>query len=77
MANCKTEYRINKKGCEFFRTANFEEAKAKLDELSAKRPGVFSIQSRSCRCNKYGVMETVATVTKNGIEYVPSWDTWK
>ena len=51
------EYRLNKKGAECFRTADREEATAKLAELSAKRPWIYTMQSRSCRLNRYGVRE--------------------
>ena len=53
----RTEYRINKKGCEMFRTSDYQKAKEKLDSLSAKRPGIYTMQSRSCRCNKYGTLD--------------------
>lgn len=48
------EYRINKKGAECFRTVDREEAISKLHELQAKRPGVYTMQSRTRRENKYG-----------------------
>ena len=51
------QYRINKKGCECFRTGSREEAEAKLAELSAKRPGIYTMQRRYVRCNRYGVEE--------------------
>lgn len=50
----RTEYRINKKGAECFRTSDREEAYSRLAELQAKRPGVYTIQSRYRRENKYG-----------------------
>lgn len=52
------EYRINKKGAECFRTRNHEEAKARLEELNAKRPGIYTMQSRSARLDRHGVAET-------------------
>lgn len=58
MTKERYEYRINKKGCECFRFSNFEQAREKMDELSAKRPGIYTMQSRTCRANKYGVLET-------------------
>ena len=48
------QYRINKKGAECFRTGDLEEAKAKLAELSAKRPGIYTMQSRSTILDRYG-----------------------
>ena len=48
------QYRINKKGAECFRTGNYEEAQAKLAELSAKRPGIYTMQKRSARLDRYG-----------------------
>lgn len=51
------QYRINKKGAECFRTGDYEEARAKYDELSAKRPGIYTMQQRSTRLNRYGVEE--------------------
>ena len=51
------QYRINKKGAECFRTGDRNEAEAKLAELSAKRPGIYTMQRRSVRCNRYGCEE--------------------
>lgn len=48
------QYRVNKKGAECFRTGNREEARAKLAELSAKRPGIYTMQRRDTRCNRFG-----------------------
>jgi len=48
------QYRINKKGAECFRTGDLEEAKAKLAELSAKRPGIYTMQERHTRLDRYG-----------------------
>lgn len=42
------EYRINKKGAECFRSDSLEQTKAKLEELSSKKP-VYTMQSRSRR----------------------------
>ena len=50
----RTEYRINKKGAEFFRTDDRDDAYSRLAQLQEKRPGVFTIQSRHRRENKYG-----------------------
>ena len=50
----RTEYRINKKGAECFRTEDWEEASSKLAELQSKRPGVYTMQRRHRRENKYG-----------------------
>ena len=51
------QFRINKKGAECFRTGDRGEAEAKLAELSAKRPGIYTMQKRSTRCNRYGIEE--------------------
>lgn len=59
------QYRINKKGAQCFLTGNFEEAKAKLDELSAKRPGIYTMQRRSVKLDKYG-FETPQPLEKTG-----------
>ena len=48
------EYRINKKSAECFRTRSREQAYKKLAELSAKRPGVYSLQWRSVPTNRVG-----------------------
>lgn len=50
----RTEYRINKKGAECFRTSDREEAQNKLLQLQAKRPGIYTMQTRTRRENKYG-----------------------
>ena len=64
------EYRINKKGAECFRSDNLERAKEKLSELKAKKPnGVYAMQSRSCRVDRFGVKER---------DYMgrPAWGIW-
>jgi hypothetical protein len=66
----RTEYRINKKGSECFRSESFEIARSKFDELNAKRPGVYSMQWRSCPCNKVGTLETDGTGR-------PIWSSWR
>lgn len=51
----KTEYRINKKGCECFRTMDRDEAVQKLILLREKgRPGIYTMQTRSTRLDRYG-----------------------
>ena len=51
----KSEYRINKKGAECFRTFDREEAVAKLIELRSKgRPGIYTMQTRTTRLDRYG-----------------------
>ena len=50
-----TEYRINKKGAECFRTMCEEIAMDKFNELSAKRPNVYTMQRRYVPLDKYGV----------------------
>lgn len=46
------EFRLNKKNAECFRTADFQEALAKLQELQAKRP-VYSMQYRTRTFHTY------------------------
>lgn len=65
-----TEYRINKKGCECFRTRYQEEAYRKLAELQAKRPGIYTMQSRHYPLNRYGGVEL------NNITGQPNWSLW-
>ena len=50
-----TEYRINKKGCECFRTRYLDEATDKLKQLQASRPGVYTMQHRDVQLDRYGV----------------------
>lgn len=69
MTKNRVEYRINKKGCEVARFDDYQQAKQRLDELSAKRPGVYTMQSRSCRTNKVGTLETTSTG-------IPLWTCW-
>lgn len=53
----RSEYRINKKGCEIFRSEIWSETLEAFRRLSEKRPGVYTIQRRDCRIGKYGVLE--------------------
>ena len=65
-----TEYRINKKDAECFRSSNLECTKEKLSELIAKKPNeIYTIQSRSCRLNRFGEKER---------DYMgrPAWGIW-
>ena len=57
MIKYRYEYRINKKGAECFRTEFLEEAREKLKELESKRPGVYTMQTRSVRMDKHGMLE--------------------
>ena len=53
-----SEYRINKKGAECFRSRSLEETKTKLEELRTKKPNVnYEMQSRHARLDKRGVTE--------------------
>ena len=70
MMKYRYEYRINKKGAECFRTDDIEKAKEKLKALSEKRPGVYTMQSRSLRLNRYGV----ADMDGRGD---PAWSIWR
>ncbi|MBQ6595323.1 MAG: hypothetical protein IJH78_06695 [Clostridia bacterium] len=69
MAKLVTEYRINKKGAECFRTMSAEEAYARLKELQAKRPGVYTMQRRTVQLDRYGVM--LASASGNTL-----WSAW-
>ena len=53
----RSEYRINKKGSECFRTDDYTQAMAKLDELNAKRP-IHTMQTRMCQTNRVGALAT-------------------
>ena len=50
----RTEFRVNKKGAECYRTEDREEAILRLKSLQEKRPGIYTMQTRSRRENKYG-----------------------
>ena len=65
-----SEYRINKNGCECYRTRYLEEAVAKLEQLQAKRPGVYTMQTRSVQLNRYSVVD----VDWRG---EPRWSSWR
>ena len=66
-----TEYRINKNGCECFRTRYREEAYNKLAQLQAKRPGIYTIQSRSYPLNRCGGVDL------DNITGQPRWSLWR
>jgi len=51
----RMEYRINKKGAEYYRTEDREAALNKLEILQAKRPGIYTMQTRCRRENVYGM----------------------
>lgn len=57
MIHYTDEYRINKKGAECFRSSSFSEIKERFMTLNEKRPGVYTIQRRHCRLDKYGCRE--------------------
>lgn len=65
-----TEYRINKKGAECFRTRDRNEAMSKLSELNAKRPGIYTLQRRTCRYN--------TMIWELETDYLgrPAWSPW-
>ena len=50
----RTEFRVNKKGAECYRTEDREEAILKLKSLQEKRPGIYTMQRRSARLDRYG-----------------------
>jgi hypothetical protein len=50
-----SEYRINKKGCECFRTESREAATERVQELQRRNSNcVYSMQERRCRIDNYG-----------------------
>ena len=53
-----TEYRINKRGCECFRSREWKYIQKKMAELKSVKPGCkFTIQRRSARKEKDGFLE--------------------
>ena len=54
MTKFRTEYRINKKGSECYRTNSFEAAQEKLSALSANRPGIYTMQRRHVQLDRHG-----------------------
>ena len=66
-----SEYRINKKGAECFRTMDADKAYSRLTELQAKRPGVYTMQRRIAELDRHGVTirdwrgETLWTTWRN------------
>lgn len=70
MTKWLTEYRINKKGVECFRTMNAEKAYARLAELQAKRPGVYTMQRRTAELDRHGV-------TLRAASGETLWSTWR
>ena len=57
MANFRTEYRINKKGCECFRTDSEDRLAAKLSQLQERKPNVvYVVQRRNCQVDKRGIL---------------------
>lgn len=58
MCNTRTEYRINKKGAEVFRTTIASDAQKRLSELQAKRPGVYTMQTRFVALDRHGMVMT-------------------
>ena len=64
------EYRINKKGAECFRSSNYDAILRKLEALMSNKPNVtFTVQSRSCRLDKLGIME-------KDFRGRPAWGPW-
>ena len=70
MIKYRTEYRVNKKGAECFRTEDHAKALAKLAELSERRPNIYTIQSRSVRLNSYGIPD-------QDWRGRPAWSPWR
>lgn len=50
----RIEYRITKKGAECFRTRDRQQAYQRLQDLSATRPGVYALQTRSVQLTRFG-----------------------
>ena len=69
MAKYRIEYRINKKGAECFRTRDGQQARQKLNDLSAKRPGVYTMQTRSVQLDRFGMECT-------DLSGRPLWSAW-
>lgn len=69
MIKVRNEYRINKKGAECFRTESLNDAVSKLKELSEKHPGLYTMQSRHVRLDRYGVAE-------HDYKGRPAWSIW-
>lgn len=70
MDRIRYEYRVNKKGAECFRTEIYEEAKARLEDLKAKKPNVkFDMQRRYVYLDKHGLPR---------LDYLgrPQWTPW-
>ena len=64
------EYRINKKGCECFRTRSRSEFRKKLSELIEKHPNTqYTAQERHVFVNKVGT----PILLPNG---EPQWTSW-
>ena len=59
------EYRINKKGCECYRSEFGDEAREKLAALQAKKPGVYTMQTRHRRI-----------YARTGAPYDAGWSPW-
>lgn len=65
------EYRINKKGCEIYRSEILPDVLETFRRLNEKRPGVYSLQRRDCRIEKYGVLAVNSWNGKN------AWSPWQ
>lgn len=64
------EYRINKKGCECYRTRSHKDLGRKLNELTAAHPNTkFAIQTRYVPTTRHGAPRLLP----NG---EPQWSTW-
>lgn len=69
MTKSRIEYRINKKGAECFRTTDSEAAYSVLHSLQAERPGVYTMQRRICKLDRYGRLE-------RSLSGDPLWSAW-
>ena len=71
MQKYATEYRINKKGCECFRSRSLEQTQQKLKDLQAAHPkALYTVQTRSCPIDRYGV------IFQNSLGQ-PMWGSWR
>lgn len=68
----RRQYRINKKGAQFRLFDNYETAQEALKSLSAQRPGIYTLQYRTCRVNRYGVCDR----TPSGNDLWSPWVDW-
>lgn len=64
----RTQYRINKKDAECFRTENALQLSKVYHDLSAKRPGIYTMQKRTQRSDEHGFFSGWEAMGKLGWE---------